>query len=146
MSSTGQSMAAEARESSLAGDGARAEIESANARFMEAFGAGDAAGVGACYTRDAQLLPANSDAIQGTDAITAFWKGAMGLGIATARLETAEVESFGNTAVEVGRYTLGAADGAPIDRGKYIVIWQRGSGEWKLHRDMWTTSMPVQGG
>ena len=125
-------------------DGARSEITAANARFMEAFSRGDAAGVAACYTKDAQLLPGQSDIITGTTAIEEFWNGAMKLGIASARLESVEVESFGDAAVEIGRYTLAGADGAAIDRGKYVVVWHREDGTMKLHRDIWNTSIPPQ--
>jgi ketosteroid isomerase-like protein len=27
-----------------------------------------------------------------------------------------------------------------MDSGKYVVIWKREDGAWKLHRDIWTTS------
>jgi ketosteroid isomerase-like protein len=30
-----------------------------------------------------------------------------------------------------------------LDEGKYVVIWKRHQGKWKLHRDIWTTSMPA---
>lgn len=125
-------------------DGARAEITAANARFMEAFARGDAAGTAACYTSDGQLLPNHSNVVAGTQAIEEFWRGAMQLGIASARLESVEVESFGDAAVEIGRYSLAAADGATVDRGKYLVVWHRERGTMKIHRDIWTTSLPQQ--
>lgn len=125
------------------GQSAREGIAAAIARFGEALRDRDAAAITACYTPDAQLLPANADAIAGTEAITAFWRGVIDMGIAGGRLETLEVESLGDTAVEVGRYTLTVADGAAADDGKYIVIWHRHGGSWKLHRDIWTTSRPA---
>lgn len=126
--------------------GVRDAIVAAGARFMTAFRAGDAAAVAACYTRDAQLLPANSDAVAGTAAITAFWRDIIAAGIADVRLETIDVESQGDLAVEQGRYALTGADGGPVDEGKYLVLWHRDGGEWKLHRDIWTTSRPAPGG
>jgi hypothetical protein len=33
-------------------------------------------------------------------------------------------------------------DGKVLDKGKYIVIWKKEDGTWKLHRDIWTTSVP----
>lgn len=121
----------------------REQIVAANARFIAAFRAGDAAGVAACYTTDAQLLPANSDVVAGTDAIAGFWNGAMSMGIADVRLETIEVEAQGDLAVEQGRYTLSGADGGTLDEGKYLVVWHRDGRGWKLHRDIWTTSRPA---
>ncbi|HVE79876.1 MAG TPA: SgcJ/EcaC family oxidoreductase [Gemmatimonadaceae bacterium] len=122
------------------------EITVANARFMEALRNADPAAVAACYTRDAQLLPSNSEVVAGTDAIAGFWGSVLGMGIAEARLETLEVEGQGDLAMEVGRYTLTTADGAEADRGKYVVVWHRAGGSWKLHRDIWNTSRPPQGG
>ena len=122
----------------------RQEIEAANRRFVEAFRRRDADAVAACYTSSAQLLPSNFDVIAGTEQITGFWRGAMDMGIADVRLETVEVEPRGDLAVEVGRYVLSGADGGPIDRGKYVVVWRREGGAWKLHRDIWTTSLPRQ--
>ena len=124
----------------------RDAIVAAGARFMTAFRSGDAAAVAACYTRDAQLLPANSDAVAGTEAITAFWRDILAAGIADARLETIDVESQGDLAVEQGRYALTGAAGGRVDEGKYLVLWHRDGGEWKLHRDIWTTSRPAPGG
>jgi uncharacterized protein (TIGR02246 family) len=121
----------------------REAISAANARFMEAFRAGDAAGVAACYTADAQIMPPNSDVITGTDAIAGFWGTVMAAGIAGARLETMEVEAQGDVATEVGRYALSGADGGSIDAGKYLVVWHRDGGAWKLHRDIWNTSRPA---
>jgi ketosteroid isomerase-like protein len=129
-------------DTSTAGD-PRTGIEAANRRFMDAFGRSDAAGVARLYTSGAQLLPANSDFVAGTTAIQGFWQGAMDLGLKEAVLETVEVESHGNTAYEIGRYTLKAAGGQVADSGKYLVIWQQDGGGWKLHRDIWTTSRPA---
>ena len=119
------------------------DVEVANRRFMEAFGRGDAASIAQLYTSSAQLLPANSDVVAGTSAIQSFWQGAMDLGLGEVVLETLELENHGETAHEVGRYTLKDAGGQVADAGKYVVIWKREGGTWKLHRDIWTTSQPA---
>jgi len=118
----------------------RSLIETNNKTFVAAFKRGDAAAMAGLYTVEGQLLPANSDFVRGTAAIRAFWQGVMNLGLKDASLETIEVEAHGDTAIEVGRYTLIAAGGAVADSGKYIVIWKNDKGTWKLHRDIWTTS------
>jgi uncharacterized protein (TIGR02246 family) len=120
-----------------------AAIAAANLKFMEAFARQDAAGMAGMYTADGQLMPANSDFVSGTSAIEQFWGGAMGMGIRTAKLETVELEAHGETAVEVGKYTLGGDEGQTLDQGKYVVVWKNDGGTWKLHRDIWTTSMPL---
>ncbi len=119
-------------------------IQIANEIFMNTFARGDAAGMGALYTENGQLLPSNSDFVKGRKAIQAFWKGAMDMGIKSAKLETIDLEEHGDSAYEVGKYTLSGAGGQLMDQGKYIVIWKKQGGEWKLHRDIWNTSMPAQ--
>lgn len=117
----------------------RSQIEAANREFMTAFGKGDAAAVAALYTSGSQVLPPNSDAVNGTEAVREFWRGAMGLGLTGATLETVEVEAAGDTAIEVGRYRLTAGDNQ-ADHGKYIVVWKNVGGRWRIHRDIWNTS------
>lgn len=117
-------------------------IEAANERFMTTFSRGDAAGMAALYTASGQLLPPNGDFVTGKQALQAAFQGLMALGMKGIKLDTVEVEGYGDTASEVGRYTLEGEGGQVLDRGKYIVIWKREDGQWKLHRDIFNTSMP----
>lgn len=123
----------------------REGIAAANAGFMETFNRGDGAGMGALYTENGQLLPPNSDFITGQSAISAFWQGAMDMGIKTARLETVELEGQDDAAFEVGKYTLAGEGGAVMDSGKFVVFWRKEGGKWKLHRDIWNSSLPAPG-
>lgn len=121
----------------------RQAVDAGNRSFMDAFQRGDAAGVAACYTADARLLPPNGEPTGGTAAITSFWQGAMNMGIKAARLETVELETRGDLAIEIGRYTLTIepAPGTTVtDVGKYVVVWKNDGGTWKLHIDIWNTN------
>ena len=120
----------------------RAAIEAGNKHFQEAAAQGDGAARAALYTSDGQLLPANSDFVTGTAAIQKFWQGALDSGIRGATLKTLEVEGHGTLAHEVGQYELRDQAGKTLDKGKYVVIWKKVGAQWKLHRDIWTTSMP----
>ncbi len=117
-------------------------IEEANKAFMEAFNNGDAHAVAMNYTEDAKLFPANSDVVDGQEAIETFWDGAMNMGVAKADLNTVKAESYGTIAVEEGKYQLYTKDDQIIDKGKYIVTWKNVNGQWKLNKDIWNTSMP----
>jgi uncharacterized protein (TIGR02246 family) len=121
----------------------RSQIESANSTFVAAFKRGDARAMAGCYTAEGALLPANSDFVRGQDAIGMFWQGPIDMGLKEVSLETQEVEAHGDTAIEVGQYRLLGAGGVVADNGKYIVVWKNVDGQWKLHRDIWTTSQPV---
>jgi uncharacterized protein (TIGR02246 family) len=125
--------------------GIREAIEAADENFMAAFNRGDAGGLADLYTQNGQLLPTGSDFVTGKTAIQAFWQGAMDMGIKTARLETIEAEEYAGTAIEIGKYTLSGETGNIMDRGKYVVIWKQEGGQWKLHRDIWNSSLTPEG-
>ena len=118
-------------------------IAAANENFMATFKRGDAAGMAALYTENGQLLPPNSDFVTGRQAIQALWQSVMDMGIKDAKLETVEFEGHGDTAIEVGKYTLSGEGGQVMDSGKFVVIWKQEGGQWKLHRDIWNSSMPA---
>ncbi len=119
-------------------------IVAANEQFMTAFSNSDDAAMAALYTEDAKLMPSNNDFVSGNEAVRAFWKSVFDRGIKKAKLETLEVEGMGDTACEVGKYTLFIEGEQVADSGKYVVIWKKVNGQWKLHRDIWNTSMPAQ--
>lgn len=116
------------------------EIRKINDQIGRHVADGDAAGFAGHYTENAILLPPQSDFVQGKKAITKFWQGVIDMGVSKVKLDIKEVESLGDTALEIGQYTLGGADGSTIDKGKYIVEWKHENGHWKLHRDMWNSS------
>ena len=121
------------------------DIAEANKVFMAAFAQADAAGLAALYTEEGQILPPNGDFVTGREEIEAFWGAIFGMGIKKAELDLGEVESFGETAVEVSRFTMLGESGQVLDKGKYIVIWKHEENQWKLHRDIFNSSMPPPG-
>ena len=124
-----------------AADNVRPAIEAANKKWEAAASRSDGPGVAALYTANGQLLPAQSDLVSGTQAIGQFWQAVFDSGIKGASLVTVEVEGHGDTAYEVGKFELRGADGKVLDHGKYVVIWKKEGASWKLHRDIWTTSV-----
>lgn len=123
----------------------RKEIAAANDKFMAAIAQQDAAAVAALYTKGGQVLPPNSDFVTGPEAIQGLWQAVLDMGIRRAVMEIVEVEDHGKTAIEVSTYTLYAEGDAVADKGKYIVIWKKKKGDWKLHRDIFNSSMPPPG-
>ena len=126
-----------------AAPGTRAAIEEANARFSELLAKGDAAGLAALYAAEAQAFPPNSDIVAGAPAIQKLWQGVIDAGIKAAKLTTVDVTAAGELASESGRYEMSGADGTVVDRGKYVVVWKRVGGRWKILRDIWNTSLPA---
>lgn len=124
----------------LAQDDYKAAIEASTAKFEAVYNAGDAAALAALYTEDAVIIPPNMDPIAGNEAIQAFWAEAMTGGV-TFELKTKEVIGGGDLLVEVGSYVGTAADGSHADHGVFMVAHKNVDGEWKLHRDIWNSSM-----
>ena len=116
-------------------------IAAANEILMTTYSRGDAAGLTAVYTENGQMLVSNMDFVTGAQAIQTTFQAFMDMGIKAIKLETIEVEGYGDTASEVGKYTLEGEGGQVLDQGKYIVIWKQEAGQWKLHRDIFNTSM-----
>ena len=120
------------------------EIRSANENFEKNFADGDSKGMASLYTSDGMLLPPGAGVQEGSTAIQNFWQMVMDMGVKRAQLGTVQVERVGETAIEMGNYKLSGADGQSLDEGKYIVIWKRQNGDWKLHKDIWNTSLSSQ--
>jgi uncharacterized protein (TIGR02246 family) len=123
-------------------DGVRAAIEAVNAEISAVAAKGDGAGLAALYAQDGEVMPVGSEPIRGAAAIQKFWQGALSSGIAGVTLKTLEVFGHGATATEVGQYELRDKTGKVLDHGKYIVVWRRDGGQWKLLRDMFSTDVP----
>jgi uncharacterized protein (TIGR02246 family) len=100
----------------------RADIGAANQELIAALARGDAAGVAAAYTPDGQMFPAKSDVVSGRAAIQKLWQEWITAGFTNLKLEALEVEAFGDTANEVGRYAMPGNHGKMLDDGKYVVI------------------------
>ncbi len=119
------------------------EIAVVNGKLSAAVANGDAAAAATFYTENGQFLAPNMDFLRGRAAIQQFFQGALDMGVKELKLETLEIETFGDTAFEVGTYELLAEGGAQADSGKFIVIWKKVDGQWRLHRDMISTSLPA---
>jgi len=122
-------------------------IESANARFLDAFKRGDKATMIANYVDDAVLMMPNEQAWHGhaeiEKGLSAFVDQ---MTFKNGRTITSDVMVAGDLAVETGRYawTLRPKEGPEItDKGKYLTAWKRQSdGSWKVVRDINNSDMP----
>ena len=119
------------------------EINEANQAIMSAYANGDANALAAFYTADAKIFPENSATIEGPQAIAGFFGAIMNMGIKKVKFEAVTAQSYGNMAVEEGKYTLFVEGDYIADQGKYIVTWKNEDGKWKVHRDIWNTNNPA---
>jgi uncharacterized protein (TIGR02246 family) len=119
----------------------KATIQSLNDQFTRAFNTGDIAAVAAHYTEDATVLPPGTEMVMGRNAILTFWKSAAEQ-IDDIKLTAVDVKPLGSTAArEIGTFSLQIKGPQPQEvTGKYVVVWEKVGGEWKLATDIWNTN------
>lgn len=121
-------------------------IRNANDKFETSFGSGEASRIADLYTEDGMLLPTGSDIVSGKEGVRNFWQGVMDMGVKQVKLDSVEIEQHGDTAIELGNYTLRAENSQIIDQGKYMVVWKKQQNQWKIQKDIWNTNQPAQEG
>lgn len=121
---------------------ARTAIEAMNVKFGESFRKKDSTAIASYYTGDAWLLPPNSEPVKGS-GILSLWGGFVNAGFSDLKLTTDEVTGNQDQVAEVGHYEIVGGDGKTADKGKYLVVWKPVDGGWKLHRDIWNSSLPA---
>lgn len=94
------------------------------------------------YTEDGIIIPPNAEPMIGREAISVMWKAIQNMGVTNMQFKTLSAELHGNVAIEHGLYKLYVGQNILIDHGKYIVIWEKEGGTWKIKKDIWNTSMP----
>jgi ketosteroid isomerase-like protein len=119
-------------------------IVAANKEFEAAHLRGDAAAIAAQYAENAQILWPDRDIIQGRKAIEEAWRKDIAGPGRKAKLTTLEIEQHGDWAFETGKMLVTAPDGKVIYDGKYLCIWKRENGHWKIHRDVSNNNPPAK--
>jgi len=116
----------------------RGAIEAANAKWIELFDKGDFDGVAQLYTVDSIAFPPGSAMVKGRAAIGKMLKSTAEQ-VSTPKLTTLEVKRLGPNAIrEIGTYNLMTKGSSPKEvSGKYLVVWERIRGDWKLAADIW---------
>ena len=123
---------------------AKADIAEGNKNFEMYVSKGDSVGLAAnCYTIDATILNPNSAAVEGRKAIESLMSGIIKAGITGIKLTTKEVWGDENTLTEQGTFTLNIKDGTVVENAKYLVLWKKEDGKWKLHRDCFNSNAPA---
>lgn len=127
-------------------DSVKAEITQINSDWAAAINAKDVEGQIAIFADDAHSMPPNSPTLVGKDAIKANIEAEMAKDTSgmktTIAFATIDVWAAGNTATESGTWTVSGEDGAVLDKGKYIALFEKRDGKYVCVRDIWNTDMP----
>ena len=124
-----------------------AQIKELDAKWVAAFKARDFATIEALHAANGLLLPSNSPPIEGPKAIAAIWKSWSELPNVEVDFGANRIEasSSGDMAYDYGWYTFAfdTDNGRVTDKGKYIVVWKKVGGRWKITADIFNMNLPA---
>jgi len=120
----------------------KSDVQAGEAKWLEAFNGGDAAGVASRYEQDARLMAPNMPAMEGRAAIEAFSKEFLATG-AKLNFSLLTVHESPDMCAAVGRYEM-KIPGAPDDTGKFVEIWRKqNDGSWLIADDIFNSDVPA---
>ena len=113
-----------------------------DARYRELIGYGeraDGAASAAMYIKDAILLAPDGRVVQGQDEVRKFTQAPLGTEVRDTKIETLSCDGDSRFAYHVGRYEYTVVqDGQEsVVRGRYLMVWEKVDGVWKVAADMW---------
>ncbi len=110
--------------------------------FEEEIKRGDSVALASHYASDALVMPPNSDAVKGNN-IAGLWGGALRMGVKDLKLNITDITGGGDVYAETGNYEMFGADNKSLDKGKYVAVWKKDNGIWKMYRDIWNSNMAM---
>ena len=121
-------------------DSAKKTIDDQNAAFQKAFENSDSVGLANLYTSDGKMMMPGAPSIVGRPAITSTIAMFMKMNI---KRQAKTIDVWGNDELiaEEGTANLFDQKGSVLDQAKYLVIWKKEDGQWKIFRDMWNTDL-----
>ena len=122
---------------------AKAEIEEANRNFMALIAAGDSIGLANSYTVDAKFMSAGAPSVVGRANIQTAMSNIIQSGITKADIRLQNVYGTEDLIAEEGELTLFVGDDA-VAVEKYIVLWKKEDGRWKLFRDIFNSNSSAE--
>jgi len=120
-----------------------AAIHELAGQFSAAFVRGDAAAMARLYTPDGVIFPERSEWITGREAIARYFTAAPGSRITRHVLTPSRIVVDGDHAYDYGTYEISGERGGKTwgpSRGKYVVVWRRYEGSWRMQLDIWNSS------
>lgn len=114
----------------------RENVRAFSAAYMNA----DAAGIASMYTSDAKIFPRNSNIISGRPLIEKYWQFAEGVKDLYHKVTPSEIRIIKNYAYDYGYYegsTTNKKGKKTEFTGKYVIVWKKENGDWKIYLDIW---------
>ena len=117
-------------------------IKEKNNQFTKAHITGDTAFLNNIFTQDAKVFAPNSDVVTGHANIIDVNSQWVNYGIKEFTEETTAFYGNEDYLIDEGTYYLSYGKDNAIDKGKYLNVWKKENGDWKMFTNMWNTSLP----
>lgn len=124
-------------------DNAKKEIDDANRAFVNLFNGGDSNGLANMFTVDGKSMEPNEPAFIGRSQIQTHYSSLMKTGANKLELLTTGLWGDENLLAEEGEFMFISNEDKLLDKGKYLVLWKKEDGMWKLFRDCYNSDMPL---
>ncbi len=109
------------------------EIESRLRDYESHLKNGDAIALGAMYMENAEIMPSTV----GRKNITKAFGGMIRDSITGASFKTTHLWGNDELLVEDGTGTWFHTNGKALGSGRYLLVWKKDEGKWKILRDTW---------
>ena len=134
---------------SVGGSASSSDVESTirglTQDFRMNFNTGNYDLVAGVFASDGRFMAPHSDPVSGNRLIERKLREFGDSGFQDLRLDTVRVESSGDMAMEVGRYSVSIitdANGTQTDHGKYLTVWRR-LGAWRIAATCLSSNLAV---
>jgi ketosteroid isomerase-like protein len=109
--------------------------------WIGAYNAGEPDRIIALYSEDAIVMPPDAPSVTGDAALRSFLADEMAEakkgGITIVLTGDDEADTSGDLGWHRGTFKVVGEGGASLGTGKYLEIWERQQGKWRITRDIW---------
>ncbi len=113
-----------------------ANIQSFSKHLM----AGESEKIVQAYTSDGKIFPNNTRILEGPEALRQYWTPSGSSQTVYHKVLPEEITVEGDKAYDYGYYEgkTRREDGSEVSwQGKYVIVWKKVEGEWKIYLDIW---------
>ena len=118
-----------------------ATFKAGTIEWIDAYNAGEPDRIIALYSEDAIVMPPDAPSVTGDAALRSFLADEMAEAkkgrITIILTGDDEADTSGDLGWHRGTFKVVGEGGASLGTGKFLEIWQRQQGKWRITRDIW---------
>jgi uncharacterized protein (TIGR02246 family) len=99
------------------------------------------------YAEDGRFLPPGRQPAVGRDAIRDAWASIIDVPLLVFAPDIVRVSASGDVAYDIGTYGMRTVDvngRTALDHGKYLRVWVKRGGRWRVEADIFNSDLPTR--